>query len=141
MVFFLHVCEKIPVPDVFLFSFFFFVSNITTIWKNKIPPFSESEMISEELESSHLSSFGVNLTNIFKIIAKYSRKIISKYLQKSLFIASLFIDFLMSDQIFLSFKFSYVAQGVHKLRGLFLSPFYLHGKVNRRTIQINDGYV
>ena len=44
-------------------------------------------MISKELESSHLSSFSVNQTNIFKIIAKYRRKIISKYLQKLLSIA------------------------------------------------------
>ena len=44
-------------------------------------------MISKELENSHLSSFSVNLTDIFKIIAKYRRKVISKYRQKSLFIA------------------------------------------------------
>ena len=44
-------------------------------------------MISKELESLHLSSFSVNLTDIFKVIAKYRRKIISKYRQKLLFIA------------------------------------------------------
>ena len=31
-------------------------------------------MISKELENSHLSSFSVNLTDIFKIIAKYRQK-------------------------------------------------------------------
>ena len=69
--------------------FFFVIPNITAICKNKIPPSSEPEMISKELENSHLSScsFSVNLTDIFKIIAKYRRKVISKYRQKSLFIA------------------------------------------------------
>ena len=90
MVFFLLVCEKIPVPDVFFDSHsFFFPPNITAICKNRIPPSSEPEMISKELENAHLSScsFSVNLTYIFKIIAKYRRKVISKYRQKSLFIA------------------------------------------------------
>ena len=68
-------------------SFFFIIPNITAICKNKTPPSSEPEMISKELENSHLSSFSVNLTDIFKIIAKYRRKVISKYRQKSLFIA------------------------------------------------------
>ena len=75
-------------------------------------------MISKELENSHLSSFSVNLTDIFKIIAKYCQKVISKYRQKSLFNAEwkptvmsiIFWDFLMFDQIFLSFKFSYVVR-------------------------------
>ena len=71
MVFFLLVCEKI----------------VTAICKNKIPLSSESETISKELESSHLSSFSVNLTHIFKIIAKYRGKGVSKYRQKVLFIA------------------------------------------------------
>ena len=31
-------------------------------------------MISKELENSHLSSFNVNLADIFKTIAKYHRK-------------------------------------------------------------------
>ena len=57
------------------------------MWKNKIPPSSESEMISKEFENSHFSSFSVNLTDIFKIIVKYHRKVISKYRQKLLFIA------------------------------------------------------
>ena len=74
-----------------------------------------------ERTSSHLSSFSLNLSNIFKIIAKYSRKIISNYLQKSLFIVLwgpaivciiywdfLMFHFLVFDQIFFSFKFSYV---------------------------------
>ena len=65
-----------------LLSFFFFIQNITTICKNKIPPSSEPEMISKELENSHLSSFSVNLTDIFKIIAIYRRKVISKISSK-----------------------------------------------------------
>ena len=44
-------------------------------------------MIPKELENLHLNSFSVNLTDIFKIITKYRRKVISKYRQKSLFIA------------------------------------------------------
>ena len=44
-------------------------------------------MMSKELENSHRSSFSVNLTDIFKIIAKYHQKVISKYRQKLLFIA------------------------------------------------------
>ena len=90
MVFFLLVCEKVPVPDVFFYShsfFFFFIPNITTIGKNKIFPSSEPEMISKELEKSHLNSFSMNLTDVVKIIAKYRWKVISKYRQKSLFIA------------------------------------------------------
>ena len=93
-----------------------FISNITTIYKNKISPFSESEMIWKELQSSHLSSFSVNLTDIFKIKAKCRRKIISKYCHKLVFISSweptiifiIFWDFLMFDQNFLSFKFFYL---------------------------------
>ena len=75
-----------------MFSFtliLFFISSITAICRNKITPFSESEMILKELELkiSNLSSFNVNLTNISKITAKYRRKIISKYRQKFLLIA------------------------------------------------------
>ena len=87
MVFFLLVCENASVPDVFFYSTFFFIPNITAICKNKIPPSSEPEMMSKELENSHRSSFSVNLTDIFKIIAKYHQKVISKYRQKLLFIA------------------------------------------------------
>ena len=43
-------------------------------------------MVSKERESSYFSSFSVNLTDIFKVIAKYRQKIISKYRQKLLFI-------------------------------------------------------
>ena len=87
MVNFLLVCEKISVPNVFFYSHLFFViPNITAICKNKTPPSSEPEMISKELENSHLSSFSVNLTDIFKIIAKYGWYVTSKYRQKSLFI-------------------------------------------------------
>ena len=52
---------------------------MTAICKNKIPPISESEMILRELESSQVSSFSVNLTDIYKVTAKYRREIISKY--------------------------------------------------------------
>ena len=44
-------------------------------------------MIPKELENYHRSSFSVYLTDIFKIVAKYRWKVISKYRQKSLFIA------------------------------------------------------
>ena len=44
---------------------------MTAICKNKIPSSSESEMILKELESSQLSSFSVNLTDIFEVTAKY----------------------------------------------------------------------
>ena len=66
MVFFLLVCETIPVG-----GDFFFIPITTAICKNKIPPSSEPEIISKELENSHLSSFSVNLTDISKTIAKY----------------------------------------------------------------------
>ena len=81
MVFFLLVCGKIPVPGVFFQyrSFFvFLILNVTAICKNKIPPSSEPEMISKELDNSHLSSLSVHLRDIFKIIPKYRRKVISK---------------------------------------------------------------
>ena len=70
----------------FTFILCFFIPNTTAICKNKIPPSSEPEIISKELENLHLSSFSVNLTDIFKIIAKYRWNVISKYRQKSLFI-------------------------------------------------------
>ena len=82
MVFFLLVCKKVPVPDAFFYShsFLFFIPKTTAIAKKKILPSSESEMISKELENSHLSYFSVNLTDIFK---NY-RQILSKsYLQIS----------------------------------------------------------
>ena len=71
-------------------------------------------MMQKELESSHLSSFSVNLTYIFKIIAKYR--------QKSLFIAKWeptinfynISDFLKFDQMFLFFKFSSVVRFLHE---------------------------
>ena len=44
-------------------------------------------MILKELENSYLSYLSVNLTDIYKSIDKYRRKVISKYYQKSLFIA------------------------------------------------------
>ena len=69
-----------------LILFFSLIPNTTGICKYKMPPSSEPEMISKELENSHLSSFSVNLTNIFKIIAKYGWYVTSKYRQKSLFI-------------------------------------------------------
>ena len=89
MVFYILVCEKILVPDVFSYSrsFFFFIPDITAIRKNKIPPSSEPEMISKEHKNLHLSSFSVNITDIFKIIAKYRQNVLPKYRRKSLFIA------------------------------------------------------
>ena len=90
MVFFFS-CEKILVPDVFFYShscfFFLFIPNISAICKNKICFSTEPKMISKKLENSHLSSFSLNLTDISKIIAKYCRNVISKYRQKSLFVA------------------------------------------------------
>ena len=70
-----------------MFSFtlilsFFFIPNITAICKNKIPTSPEREMISKELENSHLNYFSVNLftlTDNFKIIGKYRQNVISKY--------------------------------------------------------------
>ena len=47
----------------------------------------QSLKLNEELENSHLSYFSVTLTDICKIIAKYFRKVIFKYRQKSLFIS------------------------------------------------------
>ena len=70
-----------------LLPFSFFISSITVMCKNKITPSSEFEMTLKELESSHLSSFTVNLTDITKVTAKYCRKTISKYRQKFLFTA------------------------------------------------------
>ena len=70
----------------FFYSMLSFIPNTTTICKNKILPSSEPEIISKELENSHLSSLSVNLTDIFKIIVKYRRNVISKYRRKSSFI-------------------------------------------------------
>ena len=69
------------------FSFFFFLHSKHNRYKNKIPLSSESEMILKELENSYLSYLSVNLTDIYKSIDKYRRKVISKHCQKSLFIA------------------------------------------------------
>ena len=66
---------------------FFFLHSKHNRYKNKIPLSSESEMILKELENSYLSYLSVNLTDIYKSIDKYRRKVISKYCQKSLFIA------------------------------------------------------
>ena len=68
----------------FLFLlFFFFILNKTTSCKNKMSFPSESDMVSKELQNSDL--IYVNLmTDVFKIIAKYRRKIIVKYCHLSL---------------------------------------------------------
>ena len=66
--------------------FFSLIPNTTVICKYKMPPSSEPEIISKELQNSHFSSFSMNLIDIFKIIAKYGRYVTSKYRQKSLFI-------------------------------------------------------
>ena len=62
MVFFLLLCEKIPVR-----GDFFSIAVTTAICKDKIPSSSEPEIISKELENSHLSPFSVNLTDILKL--------------------------------------------------------------------------
>ena len=53
---------------------------MTAICKNEIPPSSECEMILKELESSQLSSFSVNLTDIF---LSYRQILSENYLQIS----------------------------------------------------------
>ena len=123
MVFLLLVCEKIPEPDVFIYSYsfffvflFFFIPNITAICKNKILPSLEPEVISKELENSYLSSFSVNLTDIFNMYRQISSE---SYLQISSKIVIYrlvethnhvhnILGLLMFDQIFLSFQFSYL---------------------------------
>ena len=72
-----------------MFSFtltpcFFFIPNITAIFKNKVPPSSEPEMIQKKLENSHLRC---ESNAYFKIIAKYRWKVIFKHRQKLLFIS------------------------------------------------------
>ena len=105
-----------------LFSFFFFfsfISNITAICENKIPPSLESAMISKELENSNLSYFSANLTDIFffklspNIVGKLSPNIIkNRYLSFSgnpqSF--SIILRLLMFYQIIIFFKFSYVVR-------------------------------
>ena len=88
MVFFLLLCEKKSSTRSFiLISFLFFIWNITAICKNKITTYSEPELILKELESSQLSSFTLNLTDISNFTAKYRWKVFSKWRQKLLFIA------------------------------------------------------
>ena len=86
MVFLFVVCEKIPVCNVFFYLMFSFIPNTMAIYKNKILPSSEPEIVSKEFENSHLNSFNVNLRDVFKIIVKYCPYVISKYRQKSSFI-------------------------------------------------------
>ena len=64
---------------IFLFLiFFFFILNKNTICKNKMSFSSDSDMMSKELQNS--DSICVSLmTDVFKFIVKYRRKIISKY--------------------------------------------------------------
>ena len=72
-----RIYEIILVPIFFFFSFFF-ILNKTTSCKNKMSFPSESGMMSKELQNSDL--IYVNLmTDVFKIIVKYRRKIIAKY--------------------------------------------------------------
>ena len=62
----------------FFLLFFFFILNQTTSCKNKMYFPSESDMVSKELQNSDL--IYVNLmTDLFKIIVKYRRKIIAEY--------------------------------------------------------------
>ena len=109
----LLVCEKIPVPDVFIYSYSFFLSfvfipNITAICKNKIPPSSELEMISKELENSHLISFSVNLSS--ESYLQISSKIVIYCLVETHNHVYNILSLLMFDQVFLSFQFSYVVR-------------------------------
>ena len=133
-----------------LLTFFFFISNVTAICKNKIPPFSESEMISKELQSLHFSSFSV-IKQIFwklspNIVGKLSPNIVKNYYLSPSGNPLPCWDFLMFDQNFLLIKFFYlehfftwklefvsnilwmieayrsIAKGVYKLRALFISP-------------------
>ena len=73
----------------FLFPFFvFFIKNKTTSCKNKMSSSSESDVISKELQNLDLIYYNVNLmTDVFKVIVKYRRKIIAKYRQISRFVA------------------------------------------------------
>ena len=88
----------------FFFFFFWYHSKHNRSWQNKIPPSSQPEMISKELESSHLSFLSVNLTDIFKIISKYLC-----YLETHNNVHDI-LRLLVSDQVFLSFKFSYAVR-------------------------------
>ena len=95
-----------------LLTFFFFISNVTAICKNKIPPLSESEMILKELQSSHFSSFSVIWQIFWKlslnIVGKLSPNIVKNcYLSPSGNPLSCW-HFLMFDQNFLSFKFFFL---------------------------------
>ena len=73
----------------FLFLFFvFFIKNKTTSCKNKMSSSSGSDVISKELQNLDLIYYNVNLmTDVFKVIVKYRRKIIAKYRQISPFVA------------------------------------------------------
>ena len=78
MLFFLLVYEIILVTMFFFLLFFFIILNKTTSYKNKMSFPSESDMVSKELQNSDL--IYVNLmTDVFKIIVKYRRKIIVWY--------------------------------------------------------------
>ena len=53
-----------------------------------MPSSSELDMISKKVQNLDLIYYNVNpITDVFKIIVKYRRKIIAKYLQISSFIA------------------------------------------------------
>ena len=87
---------------------FFFIPNITAICKNKIPPSSEPEMISKELENSHLSSFSVNLSS--ESYLQISSKIVIYCLLETHNHVHNILSLLMFDQVFLSFQFSYIVR-------------------------------
>ena len=73
----------------FLFPFFvFFIKNKTTSCKNKMFSSSESDVISKELQHLSLIYYNANLmTDVFKVIVKYRRKIIARYRQILSFVA------------------------------------------------------
>ena len=79
MLLFLLVYVINPQTHFFRFlRFFFFILNKTTSCKTKMSFPSESDMVSNELQNSDL--IYVNLmTDVFKTIIKYRRKIIVEY--------------------------------------------------------------
>lgn len=61
------------------------ILNITVSCKNKISPFSEPDMISKKLESSHLNFFSANLMTQF--FENFRQELLENYRQISANIA------------------------------------------------------
>ena len=112
---------------------FFFIPNITAICKNKIPPSSEPEVISKELENSHLSFFSVNLTDIFNMhrqissesYLQISSKIVICRLVETHNLVHNILSLLMFDHVTTRVCLNYSVNDcnlrVYKLRALFIS--------------------